>query len=137
MVLISLATFILIFKILCGIVTLFMVGFWFNRFQKNEDVSQVNYVPLKDMEEVVHPEMTLCIIEPFLVERLQEMVSNATIEEYLDYLNGDKVHNERYKKINFDYVTLDIFKYLKYPVWLGQRNATIDLISCAEEKNCQ
>ena len=137
MVRIDFATFVLVFKIICGIVTLFMVGFWFNRYQKNEDVSQVNYVSLKDMDDVVHPEMTLCIIEPFLIQRLQDMVSNATIEEYLEYLNGDNIHDERYKKTNFDDVTIDIFDYLQYPVLLGHRNATVDPISCADERNCQ
>ena len=56
-----------VFKILCGTTTLFMVGYWVYEFQKNEDVSQVQYITIQEMEEVFHPEMTICIFKPLLI----------------------------------------------------------------------
>ena len=78
---------ILIFKILCGTTTLFMVGYWVYEFQKNEDVSQVQYISIKEMEEVFHPEMTICIFKPLLIDAFNE---NVNYDEYLEYLHGDR-----------------------------------------------
>ena len=129
-------TFALIFKIVCVIVTFFMVGFWFHRFDKNEDISQVQYILVKEMEEVVHPEITICITEPFLIEKLQDNVINGTIEEYLEYLGGNGNYGEKYKKVDFFNVTLDIFDYLQYPVTLKKTNESVDQTSCINKNEC-
>ena len=118
-------TLVLIFKIVCGIVTFFMVGYWFHRFNENEDVSQVEYISVKEMEEVIHPEITICILEPVLIQKLQEKVSNATIEEYLEYLRGNGNYEEQYKNVELFDVTLDIFDYLQYPVTLRKANGSV------------
>ena len=101
------------FKIVCVIVTFFMVGFWFNEFDKNEDVSQVQYILVKDMEEVIQPEITICISDPLIIEKLQDKVCNGTIEGYLEYLSGNGYDEEEYKNVDFFDVTLDIFDYLQ------------------------
>ena len=129
-------TLVLIFKIVCGIVTFFMVGFWFHRFDKNEDVSQVQYVLVKEMEEVIHPEITICITEPFLIKRSEDKVINGTIEEYLEYLGGNGSHEEQYKNVDFFDVTIDIFDYLQYPVTLIKANGSVDQTSCMKENDC-
>ena len=131
-------TLVLIFKIVCGIVTFFMVGFWFHRFDKNEDVSQVQYVLAKEMEEVIHPEITICITAPFLIRKLEGKVINGTIEEYLEYLGGNGNYEEQYKNVDFFDVTLDIFDYLQYPVTLRMRktNGSVDQTSCINENEC-
>ena len=130
-------TLLFIFKIVCGIVTLFMVGFWFHRFDKNEDVSQVQYILVKEMEEVTHPEITICILEPFLIHKLQEKISNATIEGYLEYLSGNGNDEEQeYKNVEFFNVTLDIFDYLQYPATLIKTNGSVDQTSCIKENDC-
>ena len=129
-------TLVLIFKIVCGIVTCFMVGFWFRRFDKNEDVSQVQYISVKEMEEVTHPEVTICIMEPVLIQRLQNKVTNATVEEYLEYLGGNGSNEEQYKNVDFFNVTLNVFEYLQYPVTLRSANGSVDQTSCINENEC-
>ena len=124
---------ILIFKILCGTTTLFMVGYWVYEFQKNEDVSQVQYISIKEMEEVFHPEMTICIFKPLLIEAFDE---NVNYDDYLEYLYGDRDHDTKYDSIRFYNVTINIFDYLQYPVSLVQRDTTIDEDSCKAESNC-
>ena len=122
-----------VFKILCGTTTLFMVGYWVYEFQKNEDVSQVQYISIKEMEEVFHPEMTICIFKPLLIEAFDE---NVNYDEYLEYLYGDRDHDKKYDSIRFYNVTINIFDYLQYPVSLVQRDTTIDEDSCKAESNC-
>ena len=79
-------SFMLTFKILCGIVTLFMVGYWVHKFNKNEDVSLVQYISLDTMAEVIHPETTVCIFKPFFVQAFKDQ---ADLNHYLEYLNGN------------------------------------------------
>ena len=122
-----------VFKILCGTTTLFMVGYWVYEFQKNEDVSQVQYITIQEMEEVFHPEMTICIFKPLLIEAFDE---NVNLDEYLEYLYGKREHDDKYNRIQFYNVTIDIFDYLAYPVSLVQRDTTIDENSCTGESNC-
>ena len=124
---------ILIFKILCGIVTLFMVGYWVHKFTKNEDVSQVEYISVKAMEEVIHPEITICIFNPFLVQNVTE---NENTEDYLEYLTGKRDNDDKYEGIRLFDVTMNIFDYVKYPVYLRNRDNTLDQTSCGDERNC-
>ena len=127
---------VLSFKIVCGFVTFFMVGFWFHEFDKNEDVSQVQYILVKDMEEVIQPEITICISDPLLIEKLQDKVCNGTIEGYLEYLSGNGDDEEEYKNVDFFDVTLDIFDYLQYPVTLKKADGSVDQTSCINENEC-
>ena len=76
----------IMFKCLCGVVTLFMIGYWMKKFQKDEDVSQVQYISTHSMENVIYPEMTICILEPFLIQAFEETLN---IDDYREYLNGD------------------------------------------------
>ena len=122
-----------VFKILCGTTTLFMVGYWVYEFQKNEDVSQVQYITIQEMEEVFYPEMTICIFKPLLIEAFDE---NVDLDEYLDYLYGKREHNNKYSTIRFYNVTINIFDYLQYPVSLVQRDTTIDENNCTGKGNC-
>ena len=130
----NLGIIILIFKIICGIVTLFMVGYWVHKFQKNEDVSQVEYTSVKAMTEVMHPETTICIFKPFLDPNIKE---NVNVDDYLKYLAGNENPAEKYENIRILNVTINIFDYVKYPVVLVKRDNTIDQTSCASNENCQ
>ena len=85
------------------------------------------------MEEVFHPEMTICIFKPLLIEAFDE---NVNLDEYLEYLYGKREHDDKYNRIQFYNVTIDIFDYLQYPVRLVQRDTTIDEDSCTGESNC-
>ena len=125
---------ILLFQIICVIVTLFMVGYWVHKFKKNEDVSQVDYISVKAMSEVIHPETTICIFKPFLGQKVEE---NVNVDDYLEYLAGNEDPSEKYENIRFLNVTINIFDYIKYPVYLIQRDNTMDHTSCRSKKSCQ
>ena len=124
----------LMFKIICGIVTLFMVAYWILKFQKNEDVSQVEYTTVTAMPEAIYPEITICIFNPFLEKRIKE---NVDVEDYFEYLAGNEEPAEKYENIRFLNVTINIFDYVNYPVLLMDKDNTIDYLSCLSKTNCQ
>ena len=130
----NLGIIILIFKIICGIVTLFMVAYWVIKFQKNEDVSQVEYTTVTAMPEAIHPETTICIFNPFLDKNIKE---NVQVEDYLEYLAGKEDPAEKYENIAFLNVTINIFDYISYPVYLMDKDNTVDYLSCQSKKNCE
>ena len=121
----------IMFKCLCGVVTLFMIGYWMKKFQKDEDVSQVQYISTHSMEDVIYPEMTICILEPFLIQAFEETLN---INDYMEYLNGDGDHGEKYKSLSFPNVTINIFEYLEY-INLWKLDNTMDRICCPGERN--
>ena len=125
---------ILLFQIICVIVTLFMVGYWVHKFQKNEDVSQVEYISVNTMSEAIHPETTICIFKPFLSQKIKD---NVHVDDYLEYLAGNRDQTVKYENIWFLNVTINIFDYIKYPVVLVKRDNTMDHTSCRSKKNCQ
>ena len=131
MAIFNLKSFMIMFKCLCGVVTLFMIGYWMKKFQKDEDVSQVQYISTHSMEDVIYPEMTICILEPFLIQAFEETLN---IADYMEYLNGDGDHGEKYKSLIFPNVTINIFEYLEY-INLWKLDNTMDRICCPGERN--
>ena len=127
----NLKSFMIMFKCLCGVVTLFMVGYWMKKFQKDEDVSQVQYISMNSMEDVSHPEITICIDKPFLIQAFEE---TANIFDYMEYLNGDGDHDQKYKSISFANVTINIFEYLE-DIVLWKTDDTEDRICCPGDSN--
>ena len=53
------------FKSTCGIAAFFMVGFWIIRFNKNEDVSSIEYVSYDASNDMIYPELSFCTQMPF------------------------------------------------------------------------
>ena len=131
MAIFNLKSFMIMFKCLCGVVTLFMIGYWMKKFQKDEDVSQVQYISINSMEDLIYPEITICIDKPFLIQAFEETVN---IDDYMEYLNGDGDYDEKYQSISFPNVTIEIFEYLKYiSVW--KIDNTMDQIWYPGESN--
>ena len=71
-----------IFNIICVILTTSMIGFWTYKYQKNEDVSLIEYESIDSMEEVMYPELTICIDRPFVAKNLLQFGGNVTYREY-------------------------------------------------------
>ena len=114
-----------IFKFVCGISALFMVGFWTLKFHKNEDVSEVKYISYEYHKDITYPELSICITQPFLYENLLRH-SNGTVsvEQYHEYIRGDpdSTFQEEYRKVSFDDVTINLVEYVEH-VWLRDNDA--------------
>jgi len=94
-------TLSLIFKISCMSVAVSMAGFWVYKYQKDDNVSVVEYKYLRLTDDAVYPETSICILSPFLCDKFENHRNNVSIEEYLDFLSGAGDFDERYRDVDF------------------------------------
>ena len=101
------------FKALCIVTTTFMVGFWICKYSSNEDITRIEYKPLRNGETVVFPEFTICFGDPLLNDKLHEIDAKLDKRDYLEYLRGNKGDsNQTFAKIDYERITFDLFEYL-------------------------
>ena len=74
------------FKLSCVIAATFMIAFWIYKFHKNEDSTLVEYRSVKNLKDIILPELSLCLREPFLNDSLANI--GLTKNDYHDYLVG-------------------------------------------------
>ena len=127
------------FKLMCFVLTTSMVGFWAYKYQKNEDVSVIEYKSVASMEDMVYPELTICIDKPFVAKTLMEF--NVTYKEYHEYMKGNERYknNETLESIPFVNATIDVFDYLQYPILIEKRDGTFakEAYTCSSSLNCR
>ena len=102
-----------IYKFICVVATGIMVGYWFYKFHKNEDLTTIEFKSEGRIGKIIYPEVTICIENPFLNEKLAEVNKNLDNETYLKYLKGDISFNDTYANIEFDQVTLNLPNYIE------------------------
>ena len=140
MTFVSWKTIDLTFKVCCTLATIFMVGFWILKFQKNEDVSVFEYKEINEFEDLVYPEVSLCLMNPFLIDKIKEIDNNASLNKYVEYLKGIQSIDEIYQEIDFNNVTLDLFEYLThYHIQMidGNESKMYDISrNCLGKKKC-
>ena len=97
-----------------------MVGFWFFKYGvEDRSIGVVDYVLLREAEDIKLPVVSLCFENPFLKKELQDLNANAT--SYLQYLNGH-IQKDEYKNIDYQNVTLDLGDYFEsaYENWYNE-----------------
>ena len=117
------------FTVVCVIVVVFMVGYWFYKYKyEDRDIGVVDYAMLMEAEDVEVPAVSLCFENPFIVANLSTTSSYVSKERYLDYLKGT-FFDEVTQQIDYTKVTLDLGQYFLM-AQAGYRNETghIDLI---------
>ena len=114
MILCNFKTFKLAFKAVCLIVTTGMIVYWIAKYLKDEDISAVEYNLVKNMETAFQPEFTICFENPFIDEKLNNISAEISRHEYLQYLKGETPGDALYKSIDYENVTIQLFKYLDY-----------------------
>ena len=77
---------IICFKVCCVLAANIMIGYWVYKFHENDDIVSIEYKSIMDLDDVVLPELSLCLREPFLTEPLNEF--GVTKLEYGEYLMG-------------------------------------------------
>ena len=122
------------FKVCCVLAASIMVGFWVCKFQKNEDITLIEYKSIMDLDDVVLPELSLCLREPFLPEPLNKV--GVTKLEYNKYLMGIQNSTGNYQNIDYHNVTLNIFDYFVHAgIRFNHKNKQI-IGDCYDIKNC-
>ena len=88
-----------LYKFICVVAAVVMVGYWFYKFHKNENLTTTEFKSGDRIGKIIYPELTICIQNPFLNEKLAEVSNGLNSETYLKYLKGDISFNDTYANI--------------------------------------
>ena len=128
---------IIAFKLICWIAALFMVGFWIYKFHENEDVTAIKYLLYENHIEIGYPEMSICIMMPFIYENLSLNSSiNVSANEYNSYLTGRSTFREDYRIIPFNNVTLNLLENVQKVVLYRKNQKDSHEVSCEALQDC-
>jgi hypothetical protein len=97
----------ILFRVACFTATFGMSVFWCLKFVKDEDLCQIEYKSFKVANEIDHPMMSLCFIEPFIDSQLKVYNKTMTEKHYRDFLRGNDYY-EGMEKVDFENVTIQI-----------------------------
>ena len=136
MILCNFKTFELAFKAVCLIVTTGMIVYWIAKYLKDEDISVVEYNLVKNMETAFQPEFTICFENPFIEEKLNDISAKISRHKYLQYLKGEIPGDAIYKNIDYENVTIQLFKYLDYLHIVGKFEDGQQYKNCTNIYNC-
>ena len=122
-----------LFKGSCMIATISIIVYWIHVYRKNEDVSHIEVKSIETMKEITIPELSLCLIQPFLDEKLHKISPELGRKNYASYLVGEFNVTEMYRRIDFDNVTIDLVEHLGF-LNFTWRNGSMD--NCTDNENC-
>ena len=94
-----------------------MVGVWIYNYQLNENITKIEYKLVDEIDDIIHPEMSICILQPFLNTELQRVVNvskdDSLADQYFQFLKGDATYHEKFRSINYEQVTPNLWDYLE------------------------
>ena len=102
------------FSSICIVAAAFMVGYWFYKFKvEDREVGVVDYVTLEKADDVHFPTVSMCLENPFLEDKLNNICPNTNISTYLKFLRGE-LYDENLQQISYDNVTIDLNNYFLF-----------------------
>ena len=88
-----------------------MIGYWVMKYKFHDrSIGLVDYVTLKENNDIKLPVISFCFSEPFLYHKLKEIGPNISKTLYTFHLFGDTPGNE-YEKIDYENVVLNPSNY--------------------------
>ena len=117
-----------IFKTFCGLVTIFMVGYWLEKFLRNEDLSMIQYKRIETSRNIIYPEVTICNSLPFIDGNFKDVGIDISLDDYRSYLRGEKRITEDYGYVDFDNVTLDLRSFIRHVYVSWRKNVSMDRV---------
>ena len=116
-----------------------MVGFWLFEFQKNSDVTQVEYNSMNNIyadEDLRSPSVSICFDTPFLRnERFNLSLIKDFKSKYYNFLSGDDT-NEKFGDIDYLKVTPVLEKYIKEIEIIFRNGRKYNPELCKDIKKC-
>ena len=109
------------FKAVCIISALTMIGYWLYKFEiEDRDVGVVDYVPIDESLDIPLPVPSVCIKEPFLEARMLDLKPVHDVYTYLNFLEGSDTHwgnekllfDENLTHVDYFNVTLNLKDYV-------------------------
>ena len=129
-------TFKFVFKAVCLSVTAVMIVYWIAKYLKDEDISVLEYKLVKNMETVFHPELTICVENPFIESKFKDISSEISGQKYLQYLKGEVPGDAIYKNIDYDNVTIQLFEHLNNLTIVGNFSNGQQYKNCRNIDKC-
>ena len=117
-----------LFKTICGLVTIFMVGYWLEKFLRNEDLILIQYKRIETSRNIIYPEVTICNSLPFIDDKFKDLNVNINVDDYRSYLRGEKLITDDYGDIDFDNVTIDLRGFIQHVHVSWRKNVSMDRV---------
>ena len=124
------------FKFLCVSAAFCMIIFWIVEYQRNENITLVEYKSTREIQNLSYPELSICFDQPFLNTELVKFNPDLDKNRYLEHLKSKDGFNETYNDIPYDEVTPNLFGHLNR-LWIGWkpgRNHSSD--NCTDIEKC-
>ena len=116
-----------------------MVGYWLFKYSQNNDVTLIEFKSLDEIPNLIYPEVTICILNPFgklFFEAVGVSKKRIYHARYVRYLQGD-YNDKKSKAIRYDQVATNIKDHLEH-LWLewktGRKPA--NYTTCTDIDNC-
>ena len=100
------------FKGFCFLSTLAMIVYWIIIFQRDDDISSIEILTPGLSDKTQQPELNICLMHPFLEEKIRKLGDNITSKNYLNYLKGQHDFEQQFRKLEFDEISLNLLDYL-------------------------
>ena len=113
-----------------------MVGYWIHKYCKDEDVTTTEYITFEEKGDFILPELNICITNPFLNYKLENISKNLSIETYLKYIKGEISSNKKLDHIDYDKITLNLFEHLNKIVVTFRPGKNTPRYICKNPKSC-
>ena len=125
------------FKCICLVATVIMIVHWFIIFLKNEDVSSVEIKSPDITDDLQQPELNLCLVPPFLQEKITQIADNITTSDYVSYLKGFNAPDPNLTKLEFEKISLNLFNHLlSVGVYFKPGKSNWDQKYCNNSESC-
>ena len=134
-----------VFKFLCIIATVIMVGYWIHKYRLNKDFTVVEYKPMEAVKDVIYPAPSICFDEPFIKGGTLKTLSKKQFKRfkgwYIRYLKGyvkHKTYPIDTRNISYNEVTPDLSEFilklriLWKPHWENRSDDT-----CSDFERCK
>ena len=117
-----------------------MVVVWIYIFNLNDDSTTIEYKLVKDINDIVHPDININILDPIMNDQLQKALNitkDSTLHlKYKSYLEGNENDTEKFKTVDYHRVTPNLFEYLEKIDFVWKSNGNENQSSCTDFRNC-
>lgn len=123
------------FKLICLLVTIFLVGQGFHFYMQNDDSTTISFKSFYTTPDLVYPSGSVCFTSPYEGDKLNKRYNITRISDYSDFLSGDgDSWNISMLGIDYDEMSLKPLDYIMgYKV--KYRNGTEETKIYNESKN--
>ena len=90
-----------------------MVGFWIYKYEKNEDLTLIEYKSLDNDPDIIYPEVTICFIDPYFRNELINFTKETNFHQrYKEYIMGQEI-NETFEDLEYEKLTPNLFDHFQ------------------------